>query len=226
MTARGGVAFGPRSRLGRAARRRGRPDGRGRALGFGRAHAMARVLAPPRLDPREVGLVHVAPLVVGGGGEGSGLLHRELQHPHPRHVTLRPTPRQAEEDGRVLTNKLRETRRSDAAAPRSFLPFVDCVPSKSAPPPPRGQPPGTGAASPAPRRDPSLRWVASERASNAAARGPAESRSSASANQQAWGRRGGGGFGRCQLSTASRVGGREENATSMLGEPELGEERR
>lgn len=84
MRARAGIGLASRSRLGQAARGRGRPDGRSRPLGLGRGHAMARLQAPPRLDPRELALVHVPLLLVSGGGKGSGLTHRELQQPHPR----------------------------------------------------------------------------------------------------------------------------------------------
>jgi hypothetical protein len=151
MTARAGVAFAPRSRFGRAARRRWRADGRGGALGPRRAHTMARLLAPPRLDPREVPLLHAAPLVVGGGGEGSGLLHRELQHPHPRHLTLRPAPnRGGEEKPREVAGDAPS--RSDAAAAEKLPSFrlIALRPPKVSAPPTRNQPTGTGATRPEP----------------------------------------------------------------------------
>lgn len=98
--ARSGVAFAPGSRLGRAARRRGRLDGRRRAARPPqRAPAVAHLLAAPRLEAREavpvgVALLHVARRVVGGD-EGSDLLHRphhrEIHHTHPHHATLTPT---------------------------------------------------------------------------------------------------------------------------------------
>lgn len=130
MKARTGVGLAPRSRLGRAARGRGRPDGRSRRLlGLGRAHAMARllVLAPPRLDPREVALVHVAPLLVSGGGKGSGLPRRKLQHPHPRHATLRSQHPTVANEGEVSGTAGDEAKRRGHA--RSFLPSSALVAS-------------------------------------------------------------------------------------------------
>ena len=148
MKARTGVGLAPRSRLGRAARGRGRPDGRSRRLlGLGRAHAMARllVLAPPRLDPREVALVHVAPLLVSGGGKGSGLPRRKLQHPHPRHATLRSQHPTVANEGEVSGTAGDEAKRRGHA--RSFLPSSALVasPTSQRPPPHpiRDQPPGT-----------------------------------------------------------------------------------
>jgi hypothetical protein len=164
MAARGGVPFAPRSRLRRAARRRWRADGRGGALGPRRAHSMARLPGPPRLDPRELALLHVAPLVVGGG-EGSRLLHRELQHPHPPQFTLRRNTNRRGTIEAPRSSRRRPERRGRTPKLPSFRLIASATSQRSSAPPTRNQPPGTGAA-----RETRTTASGGERAGNAALR--------------------------------------------------------